>query len=41
MISGHVMRQHLLEMAPGTDLVTKKMFGPAHHALAEQPIGLV
>ena len=35
------MRQHLLEMAPRTDLVAKKMFGHAHHALAEQPIARV
>jgi hypothetical protein len=27
------MSQHLLQMAPCTDLVAKKMFGRAHHAL--------
>jgi hypothetical protein len=41
MISGHVVRQPLFEMAPCTDPVTKKMFGHSHYALAEQPIGLV
>ena len=31
------MSKRLLEMAPRTDLVAKKMFGHAHHVFAEQP----
>jgi len=30
--------QRLGQVAPGADLVAKKMFGHSHHALAEQPI---
>ena len=33
--------QHLLQMTPRTDLVAKKMFGHAHHTLAEQLIARV
>ena len=36
MIGGGIMSQHLLEMAPRTDLVAKIMFGHAHHVFAEQ-----
>ena len=38
MIGGGIVSQHMLQMAPRTDLVAKKMFGHAHHALAEQLI---
>src|SRR5258708_5505161 len=40
MIAG-IMRQHPFEMAPCADLVAKKMFGRAHHALAVQPIARI
>src|SRR5258708_17957040 len=41
MIGSGTMSQHLLQMTPRTDLVAKKMFGHAHHALAEQLIARV
>src|SRR5260370_15390489 len=38
MIGSGIMSQHLLQMTPRTDLVANKMFGHAHHTLAEQLI---